>query len=167
MNQHGGRGDEFRRVTFHSDRGSVYAADSFTKLWRYLGVCQSMGRVGSCVDNAAAEAFFSSLGWEVPSPHQFKTARQTKAVVLDWCYEFYNHERRLGSAGIMSPVRYENTAASDREAAWRSPPRPGGESYMRCHHLDISIRGKRRFDPVRSMCPYRTRCPKLRHGRAH
>jgi hypothetical protein len=26
-----------------------------------LGVRQSMGRVGSCFDNAAAEAFFSSL----------------------------------------------------------------------------------------------------------
>jgi transposase InsO family protein len=30
-----------------------------------------MGRVGSCFDNAAAEAFFSTLEWEVLSRHEF------------------------------------------------------------------------------------------------
>ena len=42
---------------------------------------------------------------------------EAQAVVLDWCYGFYNHERRHSSAGMMSPVSYENTAAPDREAA--------------------------------------------------
>ena len=37
-------------------------------------------------------------------------------VVLDWCYGFYNHDRRHSSAGMMSPINYE-TAAQDREAA--------------------------------------------------
>ena len=46
-----------------------------------------MGRVGSCFDNAAAEAFFSSLEWEVLSRHQFVDTRAAQAVVLDWCYE--------------------------------------------------------------------------------
>jgi hypothetical protein len=45
-----------------------------------------MGRVGSCFDNAAAEAFFSSLEWEVLSRHDFENTRQAQAVVLDWCY---------------------------------------------------------------------------------
>jgi len=31
-----------------------------------------MGRVGSCFDNAA-EAFFSSMEWEVLSRHDFRT----------------------------------------------------------------------------------------------
>jgi hypothetical protein len=30
---------------------------------------------------------------------------------------FYNHERRHSSAGMMSPVSYENTAAPTQEAA--------------------------------------------------
>ena len=55
-----------------------------------LGVRQSMGRVGSCFDNAAAEAFFSSLEWEVLSRHQFRP-RPRRQVVLPWCYDFYNH----------------------------------------------------------------------------
>ena len=53
-----------------------------------------MGRVGSCFDNAAAEAFFSSLEWEVLSRHDFANTGQAQAVVLDWCYGFYNHDRR-------------------------------------------------------------------------
>ena len=111
------REDEAERVIFHTDRGSTYTANAFTKLCRQLGVRQSMGRVGSCFDNAAAEAFFSSLEWEVLSRHDFENTRQAQAVVLNWCYGFYNHERRHSSAGMMSPISYENTAAPNREAA--------------------------------------------------
>lgn len=117
VNEPGWREDEAKRVVFHTDRGSTYTANSFTKLCRQLGVRQSMGRVGSCFDNAAAEAFFSSLEWEVLSRHDFENTRQAQAVVLDWCYGFYNHERRHSSAGMMSPINYENAAAPDREAA--------------------------------------------------
>lgn len=110
------RGDEAERVIFHTDRGSTYTANAFTKLCRQLGIRQSMGRVGSCFDNAAAEAFFSSLEWEVLSRREFETTRQARAVVLDWCYGFYNHHRRHSTAQMMSPINYE-TAAPDREAA--------------------------------------------------
>ncbi|MEI2810289.1 MAG: IS3 family transposase [Nocardioides sp.] len=68
-------------------------------------------------NNAAAEAFFSSLEWEVLSHHKFENTRQAQAVALDWCYGFYNHDRRHSSAGMMSPINYENTTALDREAA--------------------------------------------------
>lgn len=111
------RDDPAERVVFHTDRGSTYTANSFTRLCRQLGIRQSMGRVGSCFDNAAAEAFFSSLEWEVLSRHDFEHTRQAQAVVLDWCYGFYNHDRRHSSAGMMSPINYENTTAPDREAA--------------------------------------------------
>ena len=111
------REDEAERVIFHSDRGSTYTATAFTNLCRQQGIRQSMGRVGSCFDNAAAEAFFSSLEWEVLSQHEFENTRQARAVVLDWCYGFYNHDRRHSSADMMSPINYENTAAPTREAA--------------------------------------------------
>lgn len=73
--------------------------------------------VGSCFDNAAAEAFFSSLEWEVLSRHELLDTGQAQAIVLDWRYGFYNHDRRHSSAGMMSPINYENTAAPDPEAA--------------------------------------------------
>jgi transposase InsO family protein len=111
------REDESQRVIFHTDRGSTYTANAFTKMCRQLGVRQSMGRVGSCFDNAAAEAFFSSLEWELLSRHEFANTRQAQTVVLDWCYGFYNHQRRHSAAGMMSPINYENTAVPAREAA--------------------------------------------------
>ena len=108
--------DEAQRVIFHTDRGSTYTAKSFTKLCRNMGIRQSMGRVGSCFDNAAAEAFFSSLEWEVLSRHRFVDTRQAQAVVLEWCHGFYNHTRRHSSAGMMAPITYETTALQSEAA---------------------------------------------------
>lgn len=95
---------------------ATYTAKSFTKLCSRLKIIQSMDRVGSCFDNAAAEAFFSSLEWEVLSRHDFTSTGQAQAVVIDWCYGFYNHQRRHSAAGGQSPINYENTALN-REAA--------------------------------------------------
>ena len=109
--------DEAEWVIFHTDRGSTYTAKSFTGLCRQMGIRQSMGRVGSCFDNAAAEAFFSSLEWEVLARHEFTDTRHAQAVVLDWCYGFYNHDRRHSTIGMVSPINYESTAAPGRAAA--------------------------------------------------
>ena len=115
-------------VVFHTDRGSTYTAQSFSRVCSDLGVRQSMGRVGSCFDNAAAEAFFSSLEWEVLSRHQLLDPDHARSVVLPWCYEFYNHRRRHSSAQMLSPIAYENLTA-DQPAA-RSPPRFGGKPML-------------------------------------
>ena len=85
-----------------------------------LGIRQSMGRVGSCFDNAAAESFFSTLEHEVLSRHHFTTKDQARTVVLAWCHEFYNTRRRHSSAAMMAPIDYERTAtqpADGKEAA--------------------------------------------------
>jgi putative transposase len=104
-------------VIFHTDRGSTYTAGDFTKLCRKLGIRQSMGRVGSCFDNAASEAFFSTLEHEVLSRHRFTTKAQAREVVTAWCYDFYNTRRRHSSAGLLPPVEYEKIAAIQPEAA--------------------------------------------------
>lgn len=111
-----GGADQIRNVIFHTDRGSTYTANGFIQLCRRLQIRQSMGRVGSCFDNAAAEAFFSSLEWEVLSRHEFTSTGQAQAVVIDWCYGFYNVKRRHSAAGGQSPINYEN-AALNRVAA--------------------------------------------------
>lgn len=105
-------------VIFHSDRGATYTADSFTLLCKdKLGIRQSMGRVGSCFDNAAAESFFSTLEHEVLSRHHFTTKAEACAVVLPWCHEFYNVKRRHSSAALKSPDEYEKIAAIQPDAA--------------------------------------------------
>jgi putative transposase len=104
-------------VIFHTDRGSTYTSKGFTKLCKKrLGVRQSMGRVGSCFDNAAAEAFFSTLEHEVLSRHHFKTREEARRVVLGWCHEFYNDRRRHSSAGMMSPAAFESAALKPEAA---------------------------------------------------
>jgi transposase InsO family protein len=112
-----GGAEQVRGVIFHTDRGSTYTANAFTAVCARLGIRQSMGRVGSCFDNAAAEAFFSSLEWEVLSRHQFPTTAAAQAVVMDWCYGFYNHQRRHSAADLKSPIDYENAAALNPSAA--------------------------------------------------
>jgi putative transposase len=111
-----GGADQIRGVVFHTDRGATYTAHKFTTLCRRLEIRQSMGRVGSCFDNAAAEAFFSSLDWEVLSRHDFADTRQAQAIVIEWCYGFYNHQRRHSAAAMQSPINYQN-AALTRAAA--------------------------------------------------
>lgn len=103
-------------VVFHTDRGSTYTAHSFTGLCRRLGIRQSMGRVGSCFDNAAAEAFFSSLEWEVLSHNDFHDTTEAATVVQEWCWDFYNTTRRHSAAAMMSPINYENRATLDPAA---------------------------------------------------
>jgi len=111
------RDDESERVIFHTDRGSTYTAHAFTTLCRTLGIRQSMGRVGSCFDNAAAEAFFSSLEWEVLSRNHFRDTIHAQAVVIEWCYTFYNHQRRHSAADGLSPVNYEIRESKTRPEA--------------------------------------------------
>src|SRR6476660_3040420 len=84
---------------------------------RWPRIRQSMGRVGSCFDNAASEAFFSTLEHEVLSRHRFTTKAQAREVVTAWCYDFYNTRRRHSSAGLLPPVEYEKIAAIQPEAA--------------------------------------------------
>jgi len=36
--------------------------------------------------------------------------------VMDWCWNFYNTERRHSAADMMSPIDYETTALTPRAA---------------------------------------------------
>ena len=112
----GGR-TEVEGVAFHTDRGSTYTATRFTGLCERVGVRQSMGRVGSCFDNAAAEAFFSTLEHEVLSRHHFTTRDQGRKIIVAWCQDFYNTRRRHSSAGLQAPDYYEKTTAEQLAAA--------------------------------------------------
>jgi putative transposase len=104
-----GGAENIRDVIFHSDRGATYTATGFTTLCAGLEIRQSMGRVGSCFDNAAAESFFSTLEWEVLSRHHFRTKDEARQFVSAWIEEFYNPKRRHSSAGMKSPIEFEKT----------------------------------------------------------
>ncbi len=107
------RGGEIRGVIFHSDKGSEYTASTFHEACTRLGITQSMGRVGSAYDNAAAESFNSTLEFELLSRRRFPTkadARRAVAEFIDW----YNRVRRHYSCEMKSPVEFEAILAERR-----------------------------------------------------
>jgi transposase InsO family protein len=65
------RGGDIPGVIFHTDKGGEYTGDTFAETCQALEVVQSMGRVGSALDNAAAESFNSTLEWELLSRRHF------------------------------------------------------------------------------------------------
>ncbi len=106
------RGGEVTGVIFHSDKGGEYTGDVFAKACRALGVVQSMGRVASALDNAAAESFNSTLEWELLSRRHFATKDQARREVAEFI-DRYNHRRRHSSARMLPPVAYEAVLAQE------------------------------------------------------
>jgi putative transposase len=104
------RGGAVPGVVFHSDQGSEYTARVFRQACERLGICQSMGRPGSALDNAVIESWHSTLEWELRSLEKFATKTEARAAVAAWI-EDYNHERRHSSLGMVSPVDYERALA--------------------------------------------------------
>jgi len=88
-----------------------YSAELFALPCRRCGVSQSMGRAGSCFDNAAAGSFFSTLEWELFRLTSLATkhdARREIAKFLDW----YNRVRRHSACGMEAPIDYEAILAA-------------------------------------------------------
>lgn len=111
------RGGAVDGVIFHTDRGSTYTAELFKEACTKLEIRQSMGRTGSCFDNAAAESMFSTLEHEVLSRNRFETRAEARRFVARWIDDFYNRVRRHSRAKMKSPIDYENTFRSEGEAA--------------------------------------------------
>jgi putative transposase len=83
-----------------------YTAQTFRQACRRLGIRQSMGRPGSALDNAAIEAWHSTLEFELRARESFPTKATARTRVAAWIDE-YNRERRHSALGMQSPIAYE------------------------------------------------------------
>ncbi|MEY9934488.1 putative transposase [Catenulispora sp. GP43] len=101
------RGGDVDGVIFHSDRGSEYTSALFNDLCARLGVVQSMGRVGSALDNAVSESFNSALKVEFVHRHSFATHAEARIRIATWIADFYNTRRRHSAAGCLAPTEFE------------------------------------------------------------
>lgn len=108
------RGGGVDGVIFHSDRGSEYTSAAYSDLCDRLGVVQSMGRVGSCFDNAAAESFNSTIKVEYIHRHHFATRSEARVKIATWIVDFYNTRRRHSAAGGLPPVEFERIISETR-----------------------------------------------------
>ncbi len=100
------RGGDVAGVVLHTDGGGEYTARSFRAACQRLGVTQSMGRPGSALDNAAIEAFHSTLTFELLDLERFATRAQARRRVAQWVEE-YNRDRRHSALAMRSPLTYE------------------------------------------------------------
>ena len=80
----------------HSDRGSQMTSHLFRQTLEVKGFLQSMGRTGTCADNARMESFFATLKKELVYrlPIYKMTREQVKNRIFEWIEVYYNRRRR-------------------------------------------------------------------------
>ena len=114
------RGGNVRGVIFHTDNGGEYTGDTFAQACVTLGVVQSTGRVGSALDNAAAESFNSPLEWELLSRRHFTTKAPARSQVARFI-DRYNHQPPPQQLRNKTTRRLRTDS---RRQSRRSPTRP-------------------------------------------
>ncbi|MGH3118037.1 MAG: IS3 family transposase [Streptomyces sp.] len=105
LNMAAGRGGLQPGCIMHTDRGSEYSSAQFRFLITELRLRQSMGRTGSCYDNAAAESFFGLLKAEIGTT-VWETRAQARADVFRFIEVEYNRSRlrKHPEHGYLTPL---------------------------------------------------------------
>lgn len=103
------RNVEFRPgiTIFHSDRGSQYTSEDFARAAKDLGVLRSLGRTGTCYDNAWAESFNGTLKIERVNRTIYPTREAARIDVTAYIELRYNQIRLHSALGYMSPNEFE------------------------------------------------------------
>jgi len=91
----------------HSDRGGQYTSREFAKTLASHKALGSMGRTGTCYDNAAMESFWASLKTELIGRRVFESLEQARLEIFDYIETFYNTRRLHSALGYKSPADYE------------------------------------------------------------
>ena len=83
-------------LILHSDRGSQYTSHLFRATLSSRTIRQSMGRTGSCYDNARMESFYATLKKELiyRLPISTLTREEVRAKMFEWIVGYYNLRRR-------------------------------------------------------------------------
>ena len=97
-----------RGVIHHSDRGLQYACAQYRQQLRRYGLIASMSRRANCYDNAAMEAFWSTLKREALEDSATWSKDQVRRVLFEYIESIYNRSRLHSSLGYQSPVDFEN-----------------------------------------------------------
>lgn len=100
----------------HSDRGSQFRAAKFVRVLRDGGLIGSMGRVGTCADNAAMESFFALLQRNVLDRQRWQTREELRLAIVVWIERTYHRRRRQRALGKLTPVEFEAVHEVSRAA---------------------------------------------------
>jgi putative transposase len=91
---------------FHSDRGSEYTSAACIDTCQRLGLRRSMGRTGSCLDNAVAESWFATLKVELVDRCHYRTRAEARASIFRWI-AWYNVHRLHSTNNYLPPLEWE------------------------------------------------------------
>jgi transposase InsO family protein len=91
----------------HSDRGGQYLSATYISRLMAHGARSSVGRVGTCWDNAVAESFFATLKTELLYRAVWPTRQHARTAIFRYIEGFYNQHRRHSTLGFLSPADYE------------------------------------------------------------
>ncbi|MFI3326564.1 MAG: IS3 family transposase [Clostridia bacterium] len=98
--------DNPTNLTFHSDQGIQFTANSFQILLKKLKVTQSYSPKGKPTHNAVMESFFSNLKREEIYRNNYKSIAHLKKR-LDAYMDFYNNLRPHVTLKYMTPNDFE------------------------------------------------------------
>jgi len=97
-----------RGLIHHSDRGIQYACHTYRQNLQAAGLIPSMSRKGNCYDNAAMEAFWSTLKREAMADSATWSKDYVRRTLFEYIEGTYNRSRLHSSLGYQSPVDFEN-----------------------------------------------------------
>ena len=91
-------------AVFHSDRGSNYTSAEFADVLGRLGIRQSVGRTGSCFDNALAESFNAAVK-VLSGLHRtvYPTRKKARDDIARYIELRYNKTRLHSALGYRTP----------------------------------------------------------------
>jgi len=92
----------------HSDRGVQYACQAYRQELKSAGLVASMSRKGNCYDNAAMEAFWSTLKREAMAESATWSKDRVRRELFEYIEGDYNRSRLHSALGYQSPVDFEN-----------------------------------------------------------
>jgi transposase InsO family protein len=107
-----------QKLIFHSDRGTQYACNEFTKILKANKlIIQSMSRKGNCWDNAVAESFFKTIKVEWIYNQNFINQEQAQLSIFEWIESWYNRRRRHSAIGYQTIEEFERNNHIFKNAA--------------------------------------------------
>ena len=89
-------------VVFHSDRGCQYTSAQFTEFCEEHGIVRSLGRTGSCFDNAVSESFNATYKKELIHTRPWPGIHILREISAAW-FIYYNTERRHSFNNYLTP----------------------------------------------------------------
>ena len=94
-----------------------YTSSAYSKLLSAHDARQSVGRPGTCWDNAVAESFFATLKSELIYRHVWPTRRHAELAIFEFIAGWYNQHRRHSTLGYRSPADVERRTSAATLAA--------------------------------------------------